>query len=110
VAPARASALAAAATLAALALTACSSSTPTPPDDAALSATLRAAGIEPTPDVATWRAAAQAAFCGGDEDTFRLTLAAPGQTPESLRKTRVVVEQLCPERVGLVDSRLAEPR
>jgi hypothetical protein len=100
--------LAAAAALAALALTACSSSQPAPPDDVSLSASLRAAGIDPTPDVATWRTAALTAFCGGSEDSFALTLTMAGQTPERLRKTRAVVELLCPDRVAAVDARLAQ--
>ena len=91
---------------AALALAGCSSSSPAQTDDAALTASLRAAGVEPTPDLATWRTAALAAFCNGDEDTFRISLTLDDATPAYLAKTRAVVAALCPERVPLVDDAL----
>lgn len=98
---------AAVALVAALALAGCSSSSPAEQlDDAALTARLRAVGVEPTPDVATWRTAALAAFCDGDEDTFALTLTLDDATPAYLAKTRAIVAALCPERVPLVDKAL----
>lgn len=93
---------AALAVAAALALAGCMSG-PAQLDDATLTARLRAAGVEPTPDVATWRAAALTAFCEGDEDTFAVSLTLDDATPTYLAKTRAIVAALCPERVPLVD-------
>jgi hypothetical protein len=97
---------AAVALVAALALAGCSPGPAEQLDDAALTTALRAAGVEPTPDVASWRTAALAAFCNGDEDTFKLSLTLDDATPAYLAKTRAIVAALCPERVPLVDKAL----
>lgn len=76
-------------------------------DDATLAARLHDAGIEPTQDVATWRAKAQQVFCDGDGEAFALSLTLKGVTVDHLQRTRTVVSLLCPARVPVVDEAIS---
>lgn len=98
----------AAALLAAATLAACGTAAPAEISDADLAAELRAVDVEPAGGVAEWRTAMRSAVCESTEDVLELALTMRNVDETMLRGARVAASHYCPDRLPVIDARIAQ--